>query len=61
MSSSDSLFHLGLAFSGQLKMPLWHWQQMMIFMLANTIACIVVSVSLKVVEKKQVSMIKGNE
>ncbi|PKK21871.1 major facilitator superfamily domain-containing protein 1-like [Columba livia] len=39
--------------SSELKIPLWRWQQMMIFMLANTIACIVASVSLNVVDKKQ--------
>ncbi|KAM6407467.1 lysosomal dipeptide transporter MFSD1-like [Rhynochetos jubatus] len=39
--------------SSELKIPLWRWQQMMIFMLANTIACIVASISLNVVDKKQ--------
>lgn len=34
---------------------------MMIFMLANTIACIVASISLNIVDKKQVSVIKGEE
>ncbi|XP_074453524.1 lysosomal dipeptide transporter MFSD1-like isoform X1 [Larus michahellis] len=39
--------------SSELKIPLWRWQQMMIFMLANTIACIAASVSLNVADKKQ--------
>ncbi|XP_066833980.1 major facilitator superfamily domain-containing protein 1-like [Anser cygnoides] len=39
--------------SSELKIPLWRWQQMTIFMLANTIACIVISVSLSVVDRKQ--------
>ncbi|KAE8579278.1 hypothetical protein XENTR_v10023979 [Xenopus tropicalis] len=39
--------------SSQSKIPLWHWQQMMIFMLANTIACIVCSVALNLVDRKQ--------
>ncbi|XP_077305308.1 lysosomal dipeptide transporter MFSD1-like [Lithobates pipiens] len=39
--------------SSEAKIPLWRWQQMMIFMLANTIACIVTSVILNVVDKKQ--------
>ncbi|XP_073491295.1 lysosomal dipeptide transporter MFSD1-like [Aquarana catesbeiana] len=39
--------------SSEAKIPLWRWQQMMIFMLANTIACIVTSVILNVVDNKQ--------
>ncbi|KAM4698820.1 lysosomal dipeptide transporter MFSD1-like [Rhinophrynus dorsalis] len=39
--------------SSEAKIPLWRWQQMMIFMLANTIACIVSSVILNVVDKRQ--------
>ncbi|XP_039348209.1 major facilitator superfamily domain-containing protein 1-like isoform X1 [Mauremys reevesii] len=39
--------------SSELKIPLWRWQQMMIFLLANTIACITASVSLTVVDKQQ--------
>nr|DBA19418.1 TPA: hypothetical protein GDO54_015259 [Pyxicephalus adspersus] len=39
--------------SSESKIPLWRWQQMMIFMLANTIACIVASVILNIVDKKQ--------
>ncbi|KAG8145556.1 hypothetical protein E2320_012075 [Naja naja] len=39
--------------SSELKIPLWRWQQMMIFMLANTIACIGTSVCLNIVDKKQ--------
>lgn len=36
------------------KIPLWRWQQMMVFMLANTIACIVTSVVLNIVDHRQV-------
>lgn len=39
--------------SSELKIPLWRWQQMMVFMLANTIACIGTSVCLNIVDKKQ--------
>ncbi|XP_073409711.1 lysosomal dipeptide transporter MFSD1-like [Dendrobates tinctorius] len=39
--------------SSEAKIPLWRWQQMMIFMLANTIACIVTSVILNIVDQKQ--------
>ncbi|XP_056391053.1 major facilitator superfamily domain-containing protein 1-like isoform X2 [Hyla sarda] len=39
--------------SSESKIPLWRWQQMMIFMLANTIACIVTCVTLNIVDKKQ--------
>ncbi|KAG9476756.1 hypothetical protein GDO78_002252 [Eleutherodactylus coqui] len=39
--------------SSEAKIPLWRWQQMMIFMLANTIACIIASVTLNIVDKKQ--------
>lgn len=39
--------------SSESKIPLWRWQQMMIFMLANTIACIVASISLNIVDRKQ--------
>uniref|UniRef100_A0A8C5QZE5 Lysosomal dipeptide transporter MFSD1 n=1 Tax=Leptobrachium leishanense TaxID=445787 RepID=A0A8C5QZE5_9ANUR len=39
--------------SSEDKIPLWRWQRMMIFMLANTIACIATSVTLNVVDKKQ--------
>ncbi|XP_063286677.1 major facilitator superfamily domain-containing protein 1-like [Pelobates fuscus] len=39
--------------SSERKIPLWRWQQMMIFMLANTIACIATSVILNIVDKKQ--------
>lgn len=41
-------------FTSELKIPVWRWQRMMVFMLANTIACIVASVSLNIVDKKQV-------
>ncbi|XP_068100476.1 lysosomal dipeptide transporter MFSD1-like [Hyperolius riggenbachi] len=39
--------------SSEAKIPLWRWQQMMIFMLANTIACIATAVTLNLVDKKQ--------
>ncbi|XP_053327142.1 major facilitator superfamily domain-containing protein 1-like [Spea bombifrons] len=39
--------------SSEAKIPLWRWQQMMIFMLANTVACIGTSVTLNIVDKKQ--------
>ncbi|PIO30136.1 hypothetical protein AB205_0011120, partial [Aquarana catesbeiana] len=42
-----------MTISGEAKIPLWRWQHMMIFMLANIIACIVTSVILNVVDKKQ--------
>ncbi|KAJ7984544.1 hypothetical protein DPEC_G00355900 [Dallia pectoralis] len=43
--------------SSDTKIPLWRWQQMMIFMLANTIACIVTSVLLNVVDHRQGGML----
>ncbi|XP_075422390.1 lysosomal dipeptide transporter MFSD1-like isoform X2 [Ascaphus truei] len=39
--------------SSEGKIPLWRWQEMMIFMLANTIACIITSVTLNIVDKRQ--------
>ncbi|CAB1312266.1 unnamed protein product [Coregonus sp. 'balchen'] len=39
--------------SSDAKIPLWRWQQMMVFMLANTIACIVTSVVLNIVDHRQ--------
>ncbi|KAJ7305779.1 hypothetical protein JRQ81_010145 [Phrynocephalus forsythii] len=39
--------------SSELKIPLWRWQNMMVFMLANTIACIIVAVSLNIIDKKE--------
>uniref|UniRef100_A0A3B4EYL8 Major facilitator superfamily domain-containing protein 1-like n=1 Tax=Pundamilia nyererei TaxID=303518 RepID=A0A3B4EYL8_9CICH len=39
--------------SSETKIPLWRWQRMMIFMLANTISCIVTSVLLNVVDHRQ--------
>lgn len=36
------------------KIPLWRWQYMMIFMLANTISCIVTSIILNIVDYRQV-------
>ncbi|KAM4026177.1 lysosomal dipeptide transporter MFSD1-like [Anomaloglossus baeobatrachus] len=43
--------------SSEAKIPLWRWQQMMIFMLANTIACIFTSMTLNIVDKKQGGML----
>lgn len=40
--------------SSETKIPLWRWQRMMIFMLANTICCIITSVLLNVVDYRQV-------
>lgn len=40
--------------SSETKIPLWRWQRMMIFMLANTICCIVTSVFLNIVDYRQV-------
>ncbi|XP_010130982.1 PREDICTED: major facilitator superfamily domain-containing protein 1-like, partial [Buceros rhinoceros silvestris] len=45
--------HLLGTTSSELKIPLWRWQRMMIFLLANTIACIITSVSLNIVDKTQ--------
>ncbi|XP_067859391.1 lysosomal dipeptide transporter MFSD1 isoform X1 [Heptranchias perlo] len=39
--------------SSDLKIPVWRWQQMMIFMLANTISCIITSIILNIVDKRQ--------
>lgn len=39
--------------SSEAKIPLWRWQQMMIFMLANTIGCIFTSVALNMFDKRQ--------
>lgn len=39
--------------SSETKIPLWRWQRMMIFMLANTICCIVTSVLLNMVDHRQ--------
>nr|XP_020668786.1 major facilitator superfamily domain-containing protein 1-like [Pogona vitticeps] len=39
--------------SSELKIPLWRWQHMMIFMLANTIACIIVAIGLNIIDKKK--------
>ncbi|KAM9817405.1 lysosomal dipeptide transporter MFSD1 [Neosynchiropus ocellatus] len=35
------------------KIPLWRWQQMMIFMLVNTICCIATSIVLNIVDHRQ--------
>ncbi|XP_035989138.1 major facilitator superfamily domain-containing protein 1-like [Fundulus heteroclitus] len=39
--------------SSEAKIPLWRWQRMMIFMLANTVCCIVTSVLLNVADHRQ--------
>ncbi|MBN3301839.1 MFSD1 protein, partial [Amia calva] len=39
--------------SSDAKIPLWRWQHMMIFMLANTLACIVTAVGLNIVDQRQ--------
>lgn len=39
--------------SSDVKIPLWRWQYMMIFMLANTISCIVTSIILNIVDYRQ--------
>ncbi|XP_016424660.1 major facilitator superfamily domain-containing protein 1 isoform X2 [Sinocyclocheilus rhinocerous] len=39
--------------SSDVKIPLWRWQYMMIFMLANTISCIVTSTILNIVDYRQ--------
>ncbi|XP_055507784.1 major facilitator superfamily domain-containing protein 1-like [Leucoraja erinacea] len=43
---------LGSKFS-DVKIPVWCWRQVMIFMLANTICCVVVSVLLNIVDSRQ--------
>lgn len=45
--------------SSEAKIPLWRWQQMMIFMLANTIGCICTSVALNVFDKRQGGTLNG--
>lgn len=40
--------------ASETKIPQWRWQRMMIFMLANTISCIVTSVLLNIVDHRQV-------
>ncbi|XP_059381192.1 major facilitator superfamily domain-containing protein 1 [Carassius carassius] len=39
--------------SSDVKIPLWRWQYMMTFMLANTISCIVTSIILNIVDYRQ--------
>ncbi|KAL6095158.1 uncharacterized protein ACO6RY_16418 [Pungitius sinensis] len=39
--------------SSETKIPLWRWQRMMVFMLANTISCIVTSMLLNIVDHRQ--------
>lgn len=42
------------SFSSLAKIPLWRWQWMMIFMVANTVCCLITSVLLNVVDHRQV-------
>lgn len=56
---AHAVFHMSLLtfnvfFVSETKIPLWRWQRMMIFMLANTISCIVTSVLLNIVDHRQV-------
>ncbi|XP_048408495.1 major facilitator superfamily domain-containing protein 1 isoform X2 [Stegostoma tigrinum] len=37
--------------SRNLKIPLWRWQQVMIFLLANIISCVIASIFLNIVDK----------
>ncbi|KAJ8399872.1 hypothetical protein AAFF_G00406020 [Aldrovandia affinis] len=39
--------------SSDAKIPLWRWQRMMVFMLANTVGCIITSVVLNIVDHRQ--------
>ncbi|XP_078273642.1 lysosomal dipeptide transporter MFSD1 [Rhinoraja longicauda] len=39
--------------TSDVKIPVWRWQQIMIFMLANTICCVVVSILLNIVDSRQ--------
>ncbi|TRZ00785.1 hypothetical protein DNTS_032831, partial [Danionella cerebrum] len=39
--------------NSDVKIPVWRWQYMMIFMLANTISCIITSAVLNVVDFRQ--------
>ncbi|XP_030622945.1 major facilitator superfamily domain-containing protein 1 [Chanos chanos] len=39
--------------SSDAKIPLWRWQRMMLFMLANTISCIITSILLNIVDHRQ--------
>lgn len=50
---SDLLHFLNFV-SSETKIPLWRWQWMMIFMMANTISCIVTSVLLNIIDYRQV-------
>ncbi|XP_016424625.1 major facilitator superfamily domain-containing protein 1-like [Sinocyclocheilus rhinocerous] len=43
--------------SSDVKIPLWTWQYMMIFMLANTISCIIASTVLNIVDYRQGSIL----
>lgn len=43
-----------LFLSSETRIPLWRWQRMMIFMLANTICCIVTSVLLNIADYRRV-------
>lgn len=39
--------------SSDAKIPLWRWQYMMIFMLANTVSCIITSSILNIIDYRQ--------
>ncbi|KAL4617883.1 major facilitator superfamily domain-containing protein 1-like [Arapaima gigas] len=63
LATSVQMIGIGLSnlFVGQIlgtkssdaKIPLWRWQRMMIFMLGNTICCIVTSIILNIVDHRQ--------
>ncbi|XP_072416186.1 lysosomal dipeptide transporter MFSD1 [Chiloscyllium punctatum] len=39
--------------SRSLKIPVWHWQRVMIFLLANIISCVIASIFLNIVDKQE--------
>ncbi|MCJ8729073.1 hypothetical protein PDJAM_G00012190 [Pangasius djambal] len=39
--------------NSDVKIPLWRWQRMMIFMLANTIGCIIMSTVLNIIDRRE--------
>ncbi|KAK3572460.1 hypothetical protein QTP86_033109 [Hemibagrus guttatus] len=43
--------------NSDVKIPLWRWQRMMIFMFANTIGCIITSTVLNVIDWKEGGML----
>lgn len=49
-----SLIHVSYSLCSTTRIPLWRWQRMMIFMMANTVCSIVTSVLLNIVDGKQV-------